>query len=137
LSSALTANLGNPKARLLAQKIFLQYNNDGKRMQNVLQYYQQNNFSYTLKPRVMLENDIDKFLFEKRAGFCAHYSSSFIFLMSSMNIPARVVAGYQGGEINPESGHVTVRQYDAHAWAEVWLEDQGWVSVDTTAHVVP
>jgi transglutaminase-like putative cysteine protease len=137
LPSAPTANLGNPKARLLAQKIFLQYDNDAKRMQNALQYYQQNNFSYTLKPGVMLENDIDKFLFEKRAGFCAHYSSSFVFLMRSMNIPARVVAGYQGGELNPESGHVTVRQYDAHAWAEVWLEDQGWVSVDPTAQVAP
>jgi transglutaminase-like putative cysteine protease len=137
LPSASTANLGNPKARLLAQQIFLKYDNDAKRMQNTLQYYQQNNFSYTLKPGVMLENDIDKFLFEKRAGFCAHYSSSFVFLMRSMNIPARVVAGYQGGELNPESGHVTVRQYDAHAWAEVWLEDQGWVSVDPTAQVAP
>jgi transglutaminase-like putative cysteine protease len=128
---------GNPKSRLLAQQIYLQYDTDAKRMQHALQYYKQNNFSYTLKPDVMLENDIDKFLFEKQAGFCAHFSSSFVFLMRSMKIPARVVAGYQGGELNPESGHITVRQYDAHAWAEVWLQGQGWVSVDPTAQVAP
>lgn len=132
-----SAGLGNPKARLLAQQIFLQNDTDAERMQFALNYYQQNNFSYTLKPDVMLENDIDKFLFEKRAGFCAHFSSSFVFLMRSMNIPARIVAGYQGGELNPDSGHITVRQYDAHAWAEVWLPGQGWVSVDPTAEVAP
>ena len=130
-------NSGNPKSRLLAQQILLQHNSDAERMQYALQYYRLNKFSYTLKPDVMLENDIDKFLFEKRAGFCAHFSSSFVFLMRSMNIPARVVAGYQGGELNPESGHITVRQYDAHAWVEVWLENQGWVSVDPTAQVAP
>ncbi|MGK0248678.1 MAG: transglutaminase-like putative cysteine protease [Oleispira sp.] len=128
---------GNPKTRVLAQQIFSQYDTDTERMQKALQYYPHNNFSYTLKPGLMLENDIDKFLFEKRAGFCAHFSSSFVFLMRAMNIPARVVAGYQGGELNPESGHITVRQYDAHAWVEVWLEDQGWVSVDPTAQVAP
>jgi transglutaminase-like putative cysteine protease len=128
---------GNPKTRLLAQQIFLQYDTDTERMQKALQFYPHNNFSYTLKPGVMLEDDIDKFLFDKRAGFCAHFSSSFVFLMRAMNIPARVVAGYQGGELNPDSGHITVRQYDAHAWVEVWLEDQGWVSVDPTAEVAP
>ena len=127
----------NPKARLLAQQILLNFDNDAARMEHTLSYYSDNNFSYTLKPEVMTGNDIDDFLFEKRSGFCAHYSSSFVFLMRSMNIPARVVAGYQGGELNPDSGHITVRQYDAHAWVEVWLEGQGWVSVDPTAQVAP
>jgi transglutaminase-like putative cysteine protease len=137
LPSSSSNGQGNPKTRLLAQQIFLQYDTDSERMQKALQYYPQNNFSYTLKPGVISENDIDEFLFDKRSGFCAHFSSSFVFLMRAMNIPARVVAGYQGGELNPDSGHITVRQYDAHAWAEVWLEDQGWVSVDPTAQVAP
>lgn len=134
---AATPGQSNPKSRQLAQQIYLQNETDEQRMQKALGYYQQNNFRYTLKPDVMLENDIDKFLFEKQAGFCAHFSSSFVFLMRSMDIPARVVAGYQGGELNPESGHITVRQYDAHAWVEVWLNGQGWVSVDPTAEVAP
>lgn len=127
----------NPKSRLLAQQIMLENTSDQARVDSALNYYQANNFVYTLKPIPMQENDIDSFLFDNRAGFCAHFSSSFVFMMRSMNIPARVVSGYQGGEINPESGHITVRQYDAHAWAEVWLEGKGWVSVDPTAEVAP
>lgn len=136
LPSSITGQ-GNPQTRSLAQQILLQYETDAERMRHALSYYTKNDFSYTLKPELMLDNDIDKFMFEHRAGFCAHFSSSFVFMMRSMNIPARVVAGYQGGELNPESGHITVRQYDAHAWAEVWLQDQGWVSVDPTAQVAP
>lgn len=127
----------NPKARQLAQQIFQQQATDRQRMETMLRYYQQQAFSYTLQPQPMLNNDIDQFLFSNRAGFCAHYASSFAFVMRAMEIPARIVAGYQGGEINPATGHITVRQYDAHAWVEVWLEGEGWVSIDPTAQVAP
>jgi hypothetical protein len=128
---------GNSKARQLGQQIFLENETDRQRMEAMLQYYNQQKFSYTLQPKPMKDNDIDKFLFSNRAGFCAHFASSFAFVMRVMDIPARIVAGYQGGEINPESGLITVRQYDAHAWVEVWLEGEGWVSVDPTAQVAP
>lgn len=127
----------NPKARALAQQIYLTHDNDKARVEAALDYYQQQPFNYTLKPQRMGFNDIDDFLFDKQSGFCAHYSSSFTFLMRSMGIPARVVAGYQGGEYNQQSGHLTVRQYDAHAWVEVWLEGIGWRSYDPTALVAP
>lgn len=127
----------NPKTRDLAQQIATTYASDQQRIEAALQYYQQQSFEYTLKPQPMAENDIDDFLFNKQAGFCAHYSSSFAFLMRTMGIPARVVAGYQGGEFNQQSGHLTVRQYDAHAWVEVWLEGIGWRSYDPTALVAP
>ena len=127
----------NPKARELAQQIYLQQPSDRQRMEMMLQYYKQQNFSYTLQPQVMQNNDIDEFLFSNRAGFCAHYASSFAFMMRAMNVPARIVTGYQGGEINPVTGHITVRQYDAHAWVEVWFKDEGWVSVDPTAQIAP
>ncbi|MBL4797963.1 MAG: DUF3488 domain-containing transglutaminase family protein [Oleispira sp.] len=128
---------GNPQTRQFAQQMFLNYQTDRQRMEAMLQYYRQQEFSYTLQPIPMYDNDIDQFLFSNRAGFCAHFASSFTFVMRVMNIPARIVAGYQGGEINPESGLITVRQYDAHAWVEVWLEGEGWVSVDPTAQVAP
>jgi hypothetical protein len=57
--------------------------------------------------------------------------------MRALDIPARVVTGYQGGEINPVDGFMTVRQSDAHAWAEVWLAQGGWTRVDPTAVVAP
>jgi hypothetical protein len=80
---------------------------------------------------------VDQFLFETRSGFCEHYASAFTFLMRAAGIPARVVTGYLGGEINPVDGYFVVRQSDAHAWSEVWLPGEGWIRVDPTAAVSP
>jgi hypothetical protein len=80
---------------------------------------------------------VDDFLFRTRTGFCEHFASSFVFLMRAAGIPARVAVGYMGGEINEQERYVTVRQYDAHAWAEVWFPDSGWMRVDPTAAVSP
>jgi hypothetical protein len=57
--------------------------------------------------------------------------------MRAAGIPARVVTGYQGGELNPVDDYLVVAQSDAHAWSEVWLEGRGWVRVDPTAAVAP
>src|SRR5205823_4578313 len=72
-----------------------------------------------------------------RAGFCEHFSSSFTLLMRAAGIPARVVTGYQGGELNPVDQIMTVRQSDAHAWTEVFLTGRGWVRIDPTAASMP
>lgn len=94
-------------------------------------------FFYTLQPPLLGENSVDDFLFRTRRGFCEHYAAAFAVLMRHAGIPARVVTGYQGGERNPVDGYLVVRQSDAHAWAEVWLEERGWVRVDPTAAVSP
>jgi hypothetical protein len=57
--------------------------------------------------------------------------------MRSAGVPARVITGYQGGERNELGDYLIVRQSDAHAWAEVWLEGRGWARVDPTAAVAP
>jgi transglutaminase-like putative cysteine protease len=80
---------------------------------------------------------VDEFLFGTKSGFCEHYASSFVFLMRAAGVPARVVTGYQGGDINPVDGYMIVRQSDAHAWAEVWLKGRGWVRFDPTAAASP
>jgi hypothetical protein len=80
---------------------------------------------------------VDEFLFGSKSGFCEHYASSFVFLMRAAGVPARVVTGYQGGDINPVDGYMIVRQSDAHAWAEVWLKGRGWVRFDPTAAASP
>ena len=94
-------------------------------------------FFYTLTPPLLGEDPIDDFLFNTRSGFCEHYASAFVFLMRAAGIPARVVTGYQGGEVNPIGDYMIVRQSEAHAWAEVWLEGEGWLRVDPTAAVSP
>lgn len=103
----------------------------------MLDHFRKENYFYTLTPPLLGENSIDQFMFETRRGFCEHYASAFVFAMRAAGIPARVVTGYQGGERNPVDGYLIVRQSDAHAWAEVWLESKGWVRVDPTAAVAP
>ncbi len=94
-------------------------------------------YTYTLEPGVYGTHTADEFWFDRKAGFCEHIASSFVLLMRALNIPARVVTGYQGGQINSVDGFWTVRQSDAHAWAEVWMEGTGWVRVDPTSAVAP
>ena len=95
-------------------------------------------FTYTLEPPVLDPvNPYDDFLFNTKRGFCEHYAGSFALLMRAAGIPARVVTGYQGGELNPFNGELIVRQADAHAWTEVWLAGDGWTRVDPTAVVSP
>jgi transglutaminase-like putative cysteine protease len=94
-------------------------------------------YTYTLDPGTYGANTADEFWFDRKEGFCEHIASSFVILMRAMEIPARVVTGYQGGELNPVDGYWVVRQSDAHAWAEVWLAGQGWVRIDPTSSVAP
>ena len=94
-------------------------------------------YTYTLDPGIYGRNTADEFWFDRKAGFCEHIASSFVILMRALDIPARIVTGYQGGERNPVDNFWVVRQSDAHAWAEVWQAGRGWVRVDPTSAVSP
>lgn len=129
---------GNEKTRQLAQQMRIASANAAEYVDRVMSRYTQEPYHYTLKPPTLGEVDtIDRFLFESLRGFCAHYAGSFVFMMRAAGIPARVVVGYQGGEWNAKERYFSVRQYDAHAWAEVWLADKGWIRFDPTARVAP
>lgn len=106
-------------------------------VQAALERLRTGGYSYTLEPGLYGRDTADEFWFDKKAGFCEHIASSFVVLMRALDIPARVVTGYQGGERNPVDGFWTVRQSDAHAWAEVWIEQRGWMRVDPTTQVMP
>ncbi len=103
----------------------------------VLERLRTGGYSYTLAPGVYGRHSADEFWFERKAGFCEHIASSFVILMRALDVPARIVTGYQGGERNAVDDFLVVRQSDAHAWAEVWLAGRGWVRVDPTAAVAP
>ena len=92
---------------------------------------------YTLNPPLLGTDMVDEFLFDSKRGFCEHFAAAFVFTLRAAGVPARVVAGYQGGEINPVDGYLEVRQYDAHAWTEVWIAGRGWVRIDPTAISAP
>ena len=127
----------NPQTHALAAQLRNQSDDNPTLIRTVLSRFREQPFRYTLEPPRLGRNAVDDFLFGTRAGFCEHYASAFVVLMRALDIPARVVTGYQGGQVNPVDGFLTVRQSDAHAWAEVWLQGRGWVRVDPTAAVAP
>lgn len=113
----------NPDARAIAAQ--------------ALHYFNTEPFVYTLQPGVLGDHPTARFLFETRRGYCEHYASAFTLLMRAAGVPARVVTGYLGGEINPLDNYLIVRQSDAHAWSEIWVDGAGWQRVDPTAAVAP
>lgn len=127
----------NPQTLEWAAQLRRQSDDDAALVNSVLQFFRSQPFRYTLEPPLLGKHAVDDFLFSTRAGFCEHYASAFVVLMRALDIPARVVTGYQGGEINPVDGYLSVRQSDAHAWAEVWLKGRGWSRIDPTAAVAP
>ncbi len=127
----------NPRTRRLA----LQWRqeaggNDSAIVQRALAWIRAE-FAYTLETPLPGRDAVDEFLFDQQQGYCEHFSSSFVFLMRAAGVPARVVTGYTGGVYNRLGGYWVIRQMDAHAWAEVWLPERGWVRVDPTAAVAP
>ena len=127
----------NPQARALAATWKAQMESPEQISAAALHMFRSEAFFYTLKSPLLGENAIDDFLFGSRRGFCEHYAAAYVFLMRAAGVPARIVAGYQGGEVNPLDGYLVVRQSDAHAWAEIWVAGKGWLRVDPTFAVAP
>ena len=126
----------NPRTREFAQEERAKAGSDVAYVRAMLRRFNRDDYGYTLSPPEVGSDAVDDFLFVTRRGFCEHYSGAFVFLMRAAGIPARIVTGYMGGEINPASGTMIVRQSDAHAWTEVWLDGM-WQRVDPTAAIAP
>ncbi|MCW8826906.1 MAG: DUF3488 and transglutaminase-like domain-containing protein, partial [Gammaproteobacteria bacterium] len=128
----------NSQTVKLAQSWRTEGLSDQEVVNRALNYFSEEPFWYSRTPPALGANPVDQFLFESRRGFCEHYAASFVTLMRAADIPARVVVGYQGGEVNPLGPlgeYLIVRQSDAHAWAEVWLDSIGWMRIDPTAMI--
>lgn len=128
----------DPRTRALV-KSWMAAGYRGERLvKRALRYFHDQDFIYTLNPPALHgRNAVDEFMFDTRKGFCEHFASAFTFMMRVGGIPARVVTGYQGGQVNRDGDYLIVRQADAHAWSEVWLPGRGWVREDPTAAVDP
>jgi transglutaminase-like putative cysteine protease len=128
---------GNPQARQWAADLSRRHPSADTLVDAMMAHFSDEPYHYTLKPPVLGADSIDDFLFSSRSGFCGHYAGAMTFVLRAAGIPARVVAGYQGGELNPNGQYLSVRQFDAHAWVEYWQPGIGWRSVDPTAAVSP
>jgi transglutaminase-like putative cysteine protease len=127
----------NPRTTQLAQTLHGEHPDEMDYVRAVLDLFTQQEFYYTLTPPKLADDSVDKFLFDTKRGFCEHYASAFAILMRAAGIPARVVTGYQGGTLNRFADYWIVRQSDAHAWNEVWIEGRGWLRVDPTSAIAP
>jgi len=126
----------DPRTRALASQWRRDLGDDEAIVRAPLDLFRKD-FFYTLAPPDLGRDSVDDFLFETHRGFCQHFASAYTFLMRAAGIPARVVTGYQGGYFNTLGNYLVVRQSDAHAWSEVWLNGRGWVRVDPTGAVSP
>jgi protein-glutamine gamma-glutamyltransferase len=127
----------NPRSTRLAQELRNAHPEDMDYVHAVLDMFRRQPFFYTLTPPRLNEDSVDGFLFDSKRGFCGHYASAFAALMRAGGIPARVVTGYQGGTFNRFADYWILRQSDAHAWDEIWIQGQGWVRVDPTSVIPP
>jgi transglutaminase-like putative cysteine protease/uncharacterized protein (DUF58 family) len=126
-----------PETRKLAES-WKAAGSDAQILVRGIQWFQAQGFTYSLSPdRYKGAYALDEFLFHRRTGFCSHYAAAFATLMRLAGVPARVVIGYQGGEYNPHGNYFLVRQNDAHAWCEVWIEGRSWQRVDLTQQLAP
>jgi transglutaminase-like putative cysteine protease len=127
----------NPRAIALARDMRAQSVDDAEYARRMLDWFRDNGLTYTLEPDPTSLDSVDSVLFDTKRGFCGHFASAYATLMRAAGVPARVVTGYLGGEYNPLGDYWIVRQSDAHAWTEVWLEPAGWTRIDPTAIVAP
>lgn len=126
---------GNPLTQQWVSKLRSKFADNNKFANAVMEYFRTEEFVYTLNPPLMPDNPVDTFLFDAKAGFCSHYASAMAYALRLGGIPARLVTGYQGGELR--SDYLSIYQYDAHAWVEAWFDDKGWQRLDPTAAVAP
>jgi transglutaminase-like putative cysteine protease len=127
----------NARSIALAHDLRATQGSDAAYARRVMDYFRSGGFEYSLTPPLLDYNSIDDLLFNTRLGYCGHFASAFVMLMRAADVPARVVTGYLGASWNGIGGYYTVRQSDAHAWAEVWLDGRGWTRFDPTGVVAP
>jgi transglutaminase-like putative cysteine protease len=128
----------NPQTLAYAAQLGERYPNPRELVAAVLAQIHDQPFYYTLTPPLYPgRNSVDEFFFGDRRGYCEHYAGAMTVILRAAGIPARVVTGYLGGEVNPVNGYLALRQRDAHAWAEYWDKDAGWTRVDPTAAIAP
>jgi transglutaminase-like putative cysteine protease len=127
----------NLRSIALARELRARATSDRQYATMVLDYFRDAGFEYTLTPPLLDKDSVDDLIFNTRLGFCGHFASAYATMMRAAGVPARVVTGYLGGNWNPIGGYYAIRQSQAHAWTEIWIDGEGWVRIDPTAVVAP
>ena len=124
-----------PKTVSNKLKLWVSENNNSTKVDFINKIYERfsnGSYFYNLSPKKTSINNYENFFFNDREGYCEYYASTFVLLARLAGVPSRVVTGYYGGELNEVGNFYSFKQKDTHAWAEVWLDDKGWVRIDPT-----
>ena len=124
-----------PKTVSNKLKLWVKENNNSTKedfINKIYDKFSDGTYFYNLSPKQTSINNYENFFFNDREGYCEYYAGTFVLLSRLGGIPSRIVTGYYGGELNEIGNFYSFKQKDTHAWAEVWLDDKGWVRVDPT-----
>jgi len=123
----------NPQTYVEAQKIKMAYPSTENRANAIVKFFQAQSLTYSLKPEPLdINHSTDSFLFDKHQGYCVHFASSFVTMARMAGIPSRIVTGYKADLGNSMNNYLAVKEKDAHAWAELYI-DEHWVRFETTS----
>lgn len=129
----LTISLKDDEAdrlRAIAREATAGAKTDREKARAVVQYLIANH-RYSLSTTVGPGDPVVSFLEKKKDAHCEFFAASAALLLRCVGVPTRYVTGYLAHERLP-SGEVIVRQRDAHAWTEVWIDGTGWTYIDAT-----
>ncbi|MBU2602734.1 MAG: DUF3488 and transglutaminase-like domain-containing protein [Actinobacteria bacterium] len=99
--------------------------------QLLLEHFAQGDYTYALRSPEGDGHPLKLFL-EQRVGYCEYFASTMALMLRMEGVPARVVAGYLGGDYNPTGDYYLVRQLSAHTWVEAYIPGKGWLRLDPT-----
>lgn len=123
------------KKMILKERVGDLFISDREKLNLVIDFFKNRKYEYSLEPP--LYNTLEEFILKGRSGYCSHFAAAFAYLARAVDLPSRVISGFQGGEFNPFDQSVIVREMDGHAWTEIYLKDSGWFKYDPTLVVAP
>lgn len=127
--------LTNRRTQALVKELTEGIDSDEEKANAILKFFSGNSFRYTLSPgRYQTTDYLDELIFSRKLGYCVHYANAMALMLRMAGIPSRIVGGYMGGELNRNENYVILREYDAHAWVEAFINNR-WVELDPTAVV--
>ncbi len=104
-------------------------------LENYLRTHYNYNTNISLPPG---QEGVSWFLFRSgNQGFCNYFATAMAVMARELGIPARVVAGYSSGKLDPKTNQMVVRGSDAHAWTQVYFAGYGWVNFEPSASFAP
>ena len=100
-----------------------------------IENYLRSNYFYTMSTALHHPDSdvLDEFLFDTKQGHCEYFASSMIIMLRTVNVPARLATGYAAHQENAITGYYEVRQKNAHAWVEAYIEGYGWMTFEPTS----